>query len=92
MNVQFNLFLLCKCILGNSLECLLDVNSLLCRGFKVWNIALGLAPSHCALLGYLSLVLLNINLVAQYNKREGFWVTRRSLNEELIPPAIEGFE
>lgn len=41
---------------------------------------------------HLSLVLFDVNLVAQYNEGEVLGVMRAGLDEELVPPAIESFE
>ena len=51
-------------VLGDGLERLLNVDSLLGGCLKVGNIALGLAPGHCAFLGDLPLIFLHIDLVA----------------------------
>ena len=83
---------LVQSVLGNSLEGLLDVDGLLCGGFKVGNVALGLTPGHCAFLGDLPLVLLHINLIAQYNKGEVLWVPGAGLDEEFVPPTVQGLE
>lgn len=40
----------------------------------------------------LALVLLHVDLVTQYDKREVFGVMRACLDEELVPPAVEGLE
>jgi len=79
-------------VLGNSLECLLDVDGLLCGRLKVGDIALGLAPGHCAFLGDLPLILLHIDLVAQYDEGEVLGVPGAGLNEELVPPTVQGLE
>ena len=79
-------------VLGNSLECLLDVYGLLCRCLEVGNITLGLAPGHCAFLGDLPLVLFHINLIAQHDKGEVLGVSGAGLDEELVPPAVQGLE
>ena len=50
-------------VLGDSLECLLDVDGFLRGSLKVGNVTLGLAPGHRAFLGDLSLVLLHVYLV-----------------------------
>jgi len=39
-----------------------------------------------------SLVLLYIDLIPQYNKRKAIWVSRRSLDQELVSPAIKRIE
>lgn len=83
---------MCERILGDSLERLLDIDCLLRRGLKVGNVAFRLTPGHRALLRYLTLALLHINLVTQNNEWERLWVTGRSLNEELIPPTIKRLE
>jgi hypothetical protein len=79
-------------ILGNSLECLLDVDRLLCRRLKVGDVALGLAPGHCAFLRDLPLILLHIDLVAQYNEGEVLGIPGTGLDEELIPPTVQSLE
>ena len=110
---QLVILLLLQRVLGNGLECLLNVDSLLRRRLEVRNVALGLAPSHGTLLGdlqrsatvvetlsdrhrarktYLSLVLLHINLVAEDDEGEVLRVMWTSLNEELVPPAVESLE
>jgi len=79
-------------VLGNSLERLLDVDCLLCRRLKVRNVALGLAPGHRAFLGDLSLVLLHIDLVTQHDEGEVLRVPGASLDEEFVPPTVQGLE
>ena len=79
-------------ILGNCLERLLDVDGLLCRGLKVWNVALGLAPGHCAFLGDLPLVLLHIDLVPQHDEGEVLRIPWAGLDEELVPPTVQGLK
>lgn len=92
VGIQFSLSFLRQSILRNSLESLLDVDSLLGRSFKVRNVALGLTPCHCSFLGHHPLRLLHINLVAQYHKREVLGVMGRGLHQKLISPAIKRFE
>ena len=41
---------------------------------------------------HLPFILLYINLVPQYNEREVLRVVWACLDEELVPPAVEGFE
>jgi hypothetical protein len=41
---------------------------------------------------YLPLVLLNVNLISEDDKREIFSILRVSLDEELVPPRIEGLK
>jgi hypothetical protein len=41
---------------------------------------------------YLALVLLNVNLVPQYNKREVLRVMWARLNKELVPPTVKCLE
>ena len=79
-------------VLGDSLERLLDIDGLLCGRLKIGNVALGLAPCHCAFLGDLSLILLHIDLVAQHDKGEVLGVPGASLDEEFVPPTVQSFE
>lgn len=39
-----------------------------------------------------NLSVLQIDLVAKHYEREVLWVSWAGLNEELIPPAVQGFE
>jgi hypothetical protein len=41
---------------------------------------------------YLSLVLLDINLIPKNDERKVFRVVRASLNEEFVPPAVQCLE
>lgn len=79
-------------VLGDSLERLLDIDGLLCGRLKVRNVALGLAPGHCAFLSDLPLVLLHIDLVAQHDEGEVLGVPGARLNEELVPPTVQSLE
>lgn len=89
---KFLTLLLLQRIPRNHLKSLLDIDSLLGRGLKVRNAALGLAKGHGALGRNDALALLDIDLVAQNHKRERVRVARRGLNQELVAPAIEGVE
>jgi len=40
----------------------------------------------------LSLVLLDINLIAKNNKREVVWIVWICLNKEFVPPAVKCLE
>ena len=79
-------------VLGNSLECLLDIDGLLGGGLKVGNVPLGLAPGHRAFLGDLPLILLHIDLVTQHDEGEVLGVPGASLDEELVPPTVQSLE
>ena len=79
-------------VLGYGLERLLDVDGLLCGRLKVRNVALGLTPGHGAFLGDLPLILLHIDLVAQHDKREVLGIPGAGLDEEFVPPAVQGLE
>jgi len=91
-NVQLLFLILMQRILCDGLECLLHVDGFLCRRLKVGNVSLGLAPSHCAFLGDLPLILLHIDLVAQHDEGEVLGVPRAGLYEELVPPAVQSLE
>jgi hypothetical protein len=41
---------------------------------------------------YLTLVLLNVNLVAQDNKRKVLGIVRTGLDKKFVAPAVQGFE
>jgi hypothetical protein len=41
---------------------------------------------------YLSLILLDVNLIPKDDKRKVFRVVRASLDEELVPPAVQRLE
>jgi hypothetical protein len=82
---------LSQSILGNGLESLLHVDGLLGRGLEVGDVALGLAPGEGTLLGHNTLVL-QINLVTQDDEGEVVRITGPSLDEELIPPAVQVLE
>ena len=71
---------------------MLYVDGLLCGRLKVGNVTLGLAPGHCAFLGDLSLILLHIDLVAQHDEGEVLGISGASLDEELVPPTVQGLE
>ena len=71
---------------------MLNVDGLLCGRLEVGNVAFGLAPGHCAFLGDLPLVLLHIDLVSQHDEREVLGVPGTGLNEELIPPTVQGLK
>ena len=79
-------------VLGNGLECLLDVDGLLCGSLKIGNVTLGLAPGHCAFLSDLPLILLHIDLVAQHDEGEVLGVPGAGLDEKLVPPTVQGLE
>lgn len=79
-------------ILCNSLERLLNINGLLRGSLKVGDVALGLAPGHCAFLGDLPLVLLHIDLVAQHDEGEVLRISGAGLDKELVPPTVQGLE
>jgi len=79
-------------VLGDSLERLLDVDGLLGGRLEVRNVALGLAPGHRAFLGDLPLILLHIDLVPQHDEGEVLGIPGASLDEELVPPAVQGLE
>lgn len=51
--IQFNFGLLLQCVLGNCLECLLDVDGFFSGRLKVGDVAFRLAPCHSTLLGHL---------------------------------------
>ena len=91
-NVQLLLLILMQRVLGNSLERLFDVDGFLCGRLEVRNVPFGLAPGHRAFLGDLPLVLLHIDLVAQYDEGEVLGVTGACLDEELVPPTVQGLE
>ena len=91
-NVQLFFLILMQCVLSDGLESLFDIDGLLCGRLKVGDVAFGLAPGHRAFLGYLPLVLFHIDLVAQHNEGEVLRVPGASLNEELIPPTVQGLE
>jgi len=82
---------LLHCILTNCLEGLLNIYGFLGGSLKVWNIAFGLAPRKGSLLSDNALIL-QVNLVAQNNKREVIGIAWSGLNEELITPAIKVFK
>jgi len=92
INVQLLLLILMQGVLGNSLERLLDVDGLLRGRLKVRNVALGLAPGHRAFLGDLPLILLHIDLVAQHDEGEVLGVPGAGLDEELVPPTVQGLK
>ena len=79
-------------VLSDGLERLFYVDRLLCGRLKVRNVALGLAPSHRAFLGDLSLILLHIDLVTQHDEGEVLRVPGASLDEELVPPTVQSLE
>jgi hypothetical protein len=85
------IILLLKCILGNGLESLLDVNGFLGRSLEVWDVALALAPSGSSLGGHNTLSL-EIDLVTQNNEWEVIGISWSSLDQELITPAIQILE
>lgn len=84
--------LLLQRIPRNHLKSLLDIDSLLGRGLKVRDAALGLAKGHGTFGRNDALALLDIDLVAQNHKRKRVRVAWRGLNQELVAPAIEGVE
>lgn len=71
---------------------MLDIDGLLCRRLKVRDVALGLAPGHRAFLSYLPLVLLHIDLVPQHDEGEVLRIPWAGLDEELVPPTVQGLE
>ena len=79
-------------VLSNSLERLLDIDGLLCGSLEVGDVTLGLTPGHCAFLGYLPLILLHIDLVAQHDKWEVLRIPGAGLDKELVPPTVQGLE
>ena len=71
---------------------MLDIDRLLSGRLEVGNVSLGLAPSHCAFLGDLPLILLHVDLVAQHDEGEVLGVPGAGLDEELVPPTVQGLE
>ena len=71
---------------------MLDIDCFLRGGLEVGDVALGLAPRHCAFLGDLPLTLLHINLIAQHDEGEVLRVPGAGLDKELIPPTVQGLE
>lgn len=67
-NAQLLLCLLLECVLGDRLESLLHIDGFLCRGLKVRDVALGLAPRHCPLLRHL-LIEHTMNVPTQHEHR-----------------------
>ena len=83
------LFLLER-VLGNGLECLLDVDSLLRRRLEVGDVALGLAPGHSAFLGDLQC---GRRLRGGATRTQGVWrayLTLALLHINLVPENNEG--
>merc|ERR1719348_1907694 len=72
------------------LKCLFYVDGLLGRGFKVRNVVLSVTPLLSPLCTNRSVV--QIHFVSKNNEGKVVGVTRARLNEELISPAVEGFE
>jgi len=83
--------LLLKSVLGDSLEGLLDVDGLLSRGLEEGDVTLGCAPLLETLGGHNTGVL-HIDLVADNNEWETIRITRGSLDQELVAPAIKVVE
>ena len=71
---------------------MLDIDRLLSGRLEVGNVSLGLAPGHCAFLGDLPLILLHVDLVAQHDEGEVLRVPGAGLDEELVPPTVQGLE
>jgi len=84
------LSLLGQSIFGNRLKSLLNIYSFLSTRFKVWNVIFRVTP----LLGSLGRhgPVVQVNLVAEHNKREIVRVAWAGLDEELIPPAVQRLE
>jgi len=83
--------LLKKSVLGDGLESLLDVDSLLGRGFEEGDITLGGTPSLKTLGGHDASVL-HIDLVADDDEWETIRVARGSLDQEFVAPAVQVVE
>jgi len=80
--------LLRKSVLGNGLESLFDVDSLLGRGLEERDVTLGGTPL-LETLGGNNTSALHIDLVADDNEWEAIRVTRSGLDQELIAPAVQ---
>lgn len=81
--------LLLQRILGDCLECLLDVDGLLGARLKVRNVTFTLAPCHGPLLRHHPLGLFDVNLVAQHDEGEVLGIMRTGLDQELVSPGVE---
>ena len=65
-------------VFRNRLKSLLHVYSFLSTSFKVWNVIFRVTPLLSSLGGHGSVV--QVDLVAEYDKREVVWVTRAGLH------------
>jgi len=80
-----------KSVLGDGLESLLDIDGLLGRSLEEGDITLGCTPL-LKTLGGNNTSVLHIDLVANDNEWETIRVTRSSLDQELITPAVQVVE
>jgi hypothetical protein len=91
VRVDFLVFFACKCVLGDCLERLFDIDCLFGACFEVRYVVLLLAPLgrascvHCAAIG-------QVDLVADDDKRKVFRVPWRCLYEKLVAPALQILE
>lgn len=92
ISIQLGLSLLLQRSTCDGLESLLDVDSFLCTGLKVRNVALALAPGHGAFLRDHAFALFNVDLVAENNEGKVFGIVRCSLDEKFVSPRIERFK
>jgi len=92
IGIHFCVLLLLDSTLGDSLESLFHIDSLLRGRLKVRDVAFGLTPRHGPLLCYLTLILLNINLVTQDDEREVIRIMRACLDQEFVSPTIKHLE
>ena len=83
--------LLLEGLLGDRLESLFNVDGFLGRGLEIGDVALRLAPG-VGTLGRDDTSVLHIDLVSQHDEGEILGISRRSLDQELLTPAIQVFE
>merc|ERR1719427_1187693 len=88
---QFDILLLHECLLGYRLESLLHIDIVLRRTLEVRRLVLGLAPTFSSLPTD-SPGVAEIRLVAYDDEGEIFGVSGRGLDEELVPPVVQGLE
>lgn len=77
-------------VAGDGLECLFYIDGLFGTGLEVWDVVLALTPGLGSFGGYLSV--LEVDLVAEHHKGEVFWVSGTGLDQEFIPPRVQGLE
>lgn len=74
----------------DGLECLFYVDGLFGTGLKVGDAVLAHTPGLGSFGGYLSV--LQINLITEHHKGEVLWVSGTGLDQELVPPGVQGLE